>query len=136
MLKRPGDKGCIKKTKSGEFQPQIYDKELDKQRALGSFETAKEAAAKLAAANDKMKANEPVFAKFTMRNGGKPHQKRGTVSCTYPLHSGPAREPTTLTTVACRAAGAAWRTIARAARGGQGLHGRAEEGEEAHRETC
>ena len=35
VLKRPGDKGCIKKTKSGMFQPQIYDKELDKAAGAG-----------------------------------------------------------------------------------------------------
>ena len=52
-LKRPGDKGTIKKTKSGKFQPQIFIIESGGQRALGSFSTAEEAAAALAAANDK-----------------------------------------------------------------------------------
>ena len=54
-LKRPGDKGTIKKTSSGKFQPQLFINELNTQRALGSYETAEEAAAVLAAANDKMK---------------------------------------------------------------------------------
>ena len=60
-LKRPGDKGTIKKTSSGKFQPQLFINELNTQRALGSYETAEEAAAVLAAANDKMKKKESVF---------------------------------------------------------------------------
>ena len=51
-LKRPGDKGSIKKTTSGKFQPQLFIKELNTQRALGSYETVEEAAAVLATAND------------------------------------------------------------------------------------
>ena len=48
-LKRPGDKGTIKKTSSGKFQPQLFIKELNTQRALvGSCDTAEEAAEKLA----------------------------------------------------------------------------------------
>ena len=60
-LKRPGDKGTIKKTSSGKFQPQLFIKELNTQRALGSCDTAEEAAEKLAEANDKLKRKEAVF---------------------------------------------------------------------------
>ena len=60
-LKRPGDKGTIKKTKSGKFQPQIFVNSSGGQRALGSFATAEEAAAVLAAANDKLKNDEPIW---------------------------------------------------------------------------
>ena len=77
-LKRPGgDKGTIKKTKSGKFQPQIFIIESGGQRALGGFSTAEEAAAALASANDKMKKKEPVFDApvQTLRRG------RGTVRC-------------------------------------------------------
>ena len=51
-MKRAGDKGSIKKTTSGKFQPQLFIKELNTQRALGSYETVEEAAAVLATAND------------------------------------------------------------------------------------
>ena len=60
-LKRPGDKGTIKKTSSGKFQPQLFIKELNTQRALGSCDTAEEAAEKLAEANDKLKRKEAIF---------------------------------------------------------------------------
>ena len=60
-LKRPGDKGTIKKTSSGKFQPQLFIKELNTQRALGSCDMAEEAAEKLAEANDKLKRKEAVF---------------------------------------------------------------------------
>ena len=49
-LKRPGDKGTIKKTSSGKFQPQLFIKELNTQRALGSCDTVEEAAEMLAEA--------------------------------------------------------------------------------------
>ena len=60
-LKRPGDKGTIKKTSSGKFQPQLFIKELNTQRALGSCDTAEEAAEMLAEANDKLKRKEAIF---------------------------------------------------------------------------
>ena len=60
-LKRVGDKGTITKTKSGKYQPQVVVKELGRQWALGSCKTAEEAVEKLAAANEKIKNNEPVF---------------------------------------------------------------------------
>ena len=60
-LKRPGDKGTIKKTSSGKFQPQLFIKELNTQRELGSCDTAEEAAEKLAEANDKLKRKEVIF---------------------------------------------------------------------------
>ena len=78
-LKRPGDKGTIKKTSSGKFQPQLFINELNKQRALGSYETAEEAAAVLATANDKIKNKEPVFVVPV-----KEQAKHGTVCCTCP----------------------------------------------------
>ena len=60
-LKRPVDKGTIKKTSSGKFQPQLFIKELNTQRALGSCDTAEEAAEMLAEANDKLKRKEAIF---------------------------------------------------------------------------
>ena len=60
-LKRPGDKGCIKMTKNGKFQPQLFDSKRNKQRALGSFTTGEAAALALAAANDKIKAGQPIW---------------------------------------------------------------------------
>ena len=78
-LKRPGDKGSIKKTSSGKFQPQLFVTELNTQRALGSYETAEEAAAVLATANDKMKNEESVFVVPV-----KQQAKHGTVCCTCP----------------------------------------------------
>jgi hypothetical protein len=45
-------KGSIKKTSSGKFQPQLFIKELNTQRALGSCDTAEEAAEMLAEANE------------------------------------------------------------------------------------
>ena len=78
-LKRPGDKGTIKKTSSGKFQPQLFINELNTQRALGSYETAEEAAAVLAAANDKMKNKESVFMVPVRQQA-----KHGTVRCTCP----------------------------------------------------
>ena len=60
-LKRLGDKGTVKKTSSGKFQPQLFIKELNTQRALGSCDTAEEAAEMLAEANDKLKRKEAIF---------------------------------------------------------------------------
>jgi hypothetical protein len=43
----------LKKISSGKFQPQLFIKELNTQRALGSCDTAEEAAEKLAEANQR-----------------------------------------------------------------------------------
>ena len=96
-LKRPGDKGTIKRTTSGKFQPQIYVKELGRQRDLGSCDTAEEAAEKLAEANDKLKRKEAVFTAPVKKQA-----KHGSVRCPCPpsaLHIGTrALMLTTLTT--------------------------------------
>ena len=78
-LKRPGDKGTIKRTTSGKFQPQIYVKELGRQRDLGSCDTAEEAAEKLAEANDKLKRKEAVFTAPVKKQA-----KHGSVRCACP----------------------------------------------------
>ena len=78
-LKRPGDKGTIKRTTSGKFQPQIYVKELGRQRDLGSCGTVEEAAEKLAEANDKLKRKEAVFTAPVKRQA-----KHGSVRCPCP----------------------------------------------------
>ena len=79
-LKRPGDKGTIKRTASGKFQPQLFIKELNTQRALGSCDTAEEAARAVAAALAKRKRGEEVREK--------PKQQRAT--------RGMVRRPATL----------------------------------------
>ena len=97
-LKRPGDKGTIKKTSSGKFQPQLFIKELNTQRALGSCDTAEEAAEKLAEANDKLKRKEAIFTAPVKKQA-----KHGSVRCPFPpsaLHIGTrALTLTTLTTL-------------------------------------
>jgi hypothetical protein len=97
-LMRQGDKGTIKRTTSGKFQPQLFIKELNTQRALGSCDTAEEAAEKLAEANDKLKRKEAVFAAPVKKQA-----KHGSVRCPCPpsaLHIGTrALSLTTLTTL-------------------------------------
>ena len=73
-LKRPGDKGTIKKTSSGKFQPQLFIKELNTQRALGSCDTVEEAAEMLAEANDKLKRKEAVFTAPLKKQAKAPSQ--------------------------------------------------------------
>ena len=92
-LKRPGDKGTIKKTSSGKFQPQLFIKELNTQRALGSCDTVEEAAEMLAEANDKLKRKEAVFTAPLKKQA-----KHGSVRCPCPpsaLHI--SIQPLTLT---------------------------------------
>ena len=67
-FKRPGDKGSIKVSKSGKYQPQLFVKELNKQRALGSFETAEEAAEVLAEANNKMNRKGGSLGRTSVKN--------------------------------------------------------------------
>ena len=127
-LKRPGDKGTIKKTSSGKFQPQLFINELNTQRALGSYETAEEAAAVLAAANDKMKNKESVFMVPV-----KQQAKHGTVRCTCPhsalhIHS-QALNVLNALTVSLHVAGVDERGGARADGGGAGDQGGTEDGE-------
>ena len=92
-LKRPGDKGTIKKTSSGKFQPQLFIKELNTQRALGSCDTVEEAAEMLAEANYKLKRKEAVFTAPLKKQA-----KHGSVRCPCPpsaLHI--SIQPLTLT---------------------------------------
>jgi hypothetical protein len=74
---------------SGKFQPQLFIKELNTQRALGSYETVEEAAAVLATANDKMKPNkESVFVMVPVRQ-----QARSTARYAAPRLGLPALCP-------------------------------------------